>query len=118
MEWSETPQQIKLKRTQRGFLRGDFSDTYGTECSIQESSSATAPRLWLGASTRMHLSQEQVKALLPHLQAFVKHGRLIRDIRDDVSANLVKYYLEQREAGLLNESENNDEYSVDNKQDI
>ena len=83
----DKPIEIKLKPTLRNFLRSNFVDTYGSQCSIQESSSVT-PRLWLGVSkdfqgkesTRMHLSQEQVRALLPHLHAFVQHGRLIRDI--------------------------------------
>ena len=65
-------------------------------CSIQESSSASEPKIWLGIDnakittkdgslidsenmttfSRMHLNQEQVKELLPLLENFVKTGNL------------------------------------------
>jgi hypothetical protein len=93
---------IKLKRTSRGFYRGDFQDGNGVECSIQESSAAEEPYLWLGCNdpnamqfpgdstgwhpytlpenvqctTRMHLTQEQAAALIPLLQRFVERGDL------------------------------------------
>lgn len=89
--------RIKLKKTQRGFLRGEFKDLYGANCSIQKSSLATEDAIWLGlesgthyigtrptekveefwdCSARMHLSQKQVKDLLPLLQYFAEHGEL------------------------------------------
>lgn len=74
----------KTEKTQRGFGRIDFIDSYGQECSIQESSNII-PRIWLGVDTdlekkhvnqRMHLTQEQAKNLLPLIQFFAKNGRL------------------------------------------
>ncbi len=82
----------------------DGNNTH-TECSIQKSSVATQDMIWLGcneiglkkftpgkgwedidlcedneviyqANTRMHLTQEQVKELLPLLQKFVDTGEL------------------------------------------
>lgn len=98
---------IKLDATNRGFMRGEFADSKGVACSIQESSLATESAIWLGcneiglqrfepykgwsevaleqdaphgivhvANTRMHLTQEQVAALLPLLQHFVETGEL------------------------------------------
>jgi hypothetical protein len=97
MQFGEYKMEIKLTETQRGFLRGEFKDLYGADCSIQESSLATDNAIWLGCengthyidarpmlkadetftcSARMHLNQEQVKELLPILQYFVEHGTL------------------------------------------
>ncbi len=78
---------ITLRKTQRGFCRADFTDLYGSECSIQESSLATQAAIWLGVdkpspqyeetgAVRMHLSQEQVAQLLPMLQKFAETGLL------------------------------------------
>lgn len=61
----------------RGFLRGEFLDSYNQPCVIQESSSAEGSYIWLGhVGTMMHLSQETVNELIPHLQRFVKSGGL------------------------------------------
>lgn len=68
----------------RGLNRATFLDRYGVECSIQNSSLATEDAIWLGQQhcgkcddpTRMHLTREQVAALLPALQHFVDHGAL------------------------------------------
>ena len=77
------------KRTARGFMRADFNDANGTECSIQESSAADEPKLWLGRDSgthhhitcecmaRMHLTIEQVRALIPLLKRFVATGRIL-----------------------------------------
>jgi hypothetical protein len=79
---------IELKPTSRGFLRGDFKDRYDNECSIQESSIATEPCIWLGCNegehhhvtgecmARMHLTPEMAAALIPLLQRFVAGGDL------------------------------------------
>lgn len=103
---------LKMSATARGFPRGEFRDVYGTPCSIQKSSLATADAIWLGVTdadpkilhgdaralgiqtdatsgwvpypipptvnliTRMHLTREQVAALLPTLQHFVETGEL------------------------------------------
>lgn len=78
--------KITIRPNVRGFMYVDFKDTYNDDCSIQESSSADEPCIWLGRNegthhlgkclARMHLNQEQVKALLPLLEYFVEHGRL------------------------------------------
>lgn len=39
---------IKKSYTNRGFVIGEFTDLYGQKCSIQESSLADKPALWLG----------------------------------------------------------------------
>lgn len=92
-------QEIK---TQRGFDRVEFTDHYGTQCSLQKSSLASEDAIWFGCNdanpkilhpgrgwqpfafpngvqmtTRMHLTQEQVKELLPYLQRFVETGKLM-----------------------------------------
>lgn len=40
--------EIKEEFTNRGFRRRNFTDALGEECSIQESSTATEERIWLG----------------------------------------------------------------------
>jgi hypothetical protein len=85
--------------TQRGFWKVEFTDLYGSECSLQESSLATEGAIWFGINSggafelkppysknrndpdvdtggRMHLSQGQAAALLPLLQHFVETGGL------------------------------------------
>jgi hypothetical protein len=79
---------IKLKTTNRGFLRGEFKDLFGSDCSIQESSLAIQPALWLGVDKgfdekerrpggrRMHLDQATARQLIEYLQRFVNTGGL------------------------------------------
>lgn len=82
--------QIKYRLTNRGFKLATFKDSYGMACRLQESSSLI-PHIWLGDNlteapvdplsgqyigATMHLNQEQVAALIPHLQYFVLHGKL------------------------------------------
>lgn len=92
---------MKLEKTARGFLRGEFYDGNGEKCSVQESSSAERPMLWLGIDDpkplvlvtkegwkevdmptgvlltgRMHLTQENARELLPLLKKFIKQGCL------------------------------------------
>lgn len=79
---------IPFTKTDRGFTRGEFKDTYGCECSIQQSSIATADCLWLGCdeilrapgfdpiNSRMHLTREMAAELIPPLQHFVETGAL------------------------------------------
>ena len=38
----------KMEKTERGFPLGKFTDRYDTKCSIQDSSLATEPCIWLG----------------------------------------------------------------------
>lgn len=91
---------MKLNKTCRGFAIVEFEDRNEQKCSLQKSSLATEDAIWLGVqkvepmilgnngwvpvevpegtmlSSRMHLTQSQVKELLPFLQKFVKTGRL------------------------------------------
>ncbi|WP_197094662.1 hypothetical protein [Microvirga massiliensis] len=67
---------IELKRTDRGFVIGEFTDRYGAKCSIQDSSLAGEACIWLGTENRMHLTQGMAAALIPLLQRFVAHGDL------------------------------------------
>jgi hypothetical protein len=90
-----------VERTERGFAIDHFTDRNGVRCSIQKSSLADEDCIWLGCvdpdpktfvpgkswqshklppqticNTRMHLTVEQVEALLPLLQHFVATGEL------------------------------------------
>lgn len=76
--------------TGRGFGRIFFTDRYGQQCSLQDSSLAEEAALWFGVDNtgpsiegstgkrnedimaRMHLTVPMVKALIPFLQEFVK----------------------------------------------
>ena len=88
-------------QTGRGFTLIEFTDRYDVKCSLQKSSLATEDAIWFGCDnanpramiagfgwkeielpedtvcdTRMHLTQDQVKELLPVLQYFAEHGEL------------------------------------------
>ena len=94
---------MEINHTQRGFAIGKFTDRYGNECSLQKSSLAEEDAIWFGVDrprltifenetkgryivtdmpknfdvdSRMHLTQEQVKELLPYLQKFAETGEL------------------------------------------
>lgn len=92
---------MKKEKTNRGFDFMEFTDRYGVVCSLQKSSLATEDCIWLGccdanprhlvpgkgwtpidmpdeyvANTRMHLTQEMVKVLLPYLKKFAETGEL------------------------------------------
>ena len=97
---------MNKKTTKQGFDYIEFEDRYEQKCSLQESSLADERAIWLGIDdpnplilaskimeggtgwvkyiipedvlihTRMHLTQEMVKNLLPHLQKFVETGEL------------------------------------------
>ena len=96
----------KFTKTNRGWDYLDFTDYNKEGCSLQKSSVATQHCIWLGVNegnpqilaskvqeggvgwvkypipedvlltTRMHLTQEQVKNLLPILKRFVDTGEL------------------------------------------
>lgn len=93
---------LELGHTQRGFAIIKFKDRYDVPCSLQASSLATEAAIWFGcddanpralspgngwkavempaeyaADTRMHLTQDQVAALLPTLQHFVETGEVV-----------------------------------------
>jgi len=96
-----TKADFKEYVTHRGFPRIEFSDFYNERCSLQLSSLADTPAIWLGVdspevkilqdgnwqpvtlpdgaqlSGRMHLSHQQVEKLLPYLMAFVETGDLL-----------------------------------------
>ena len=90
---------IELDQTERGFSLGNFKDANGVECSIQDSSVATEPMLWLGpngpnpkvlvfnegwvpaeipdgieCTTRMHLTSDQCVELVKVLNRFIETG--------------------------------------------
>lgn len=97
---------MKMDKTSRGFKLGTFNDANGMVCTLQESSAYRQEGLiWLGAKNlevkvmrgqgweilnieelpgvtsvcgneRMHLTQSQVKDLLPTLEYFAEHGVL------------------------------------------
>ena len=93
---------LVFTRNVRGFAYAEFADLYGHRASLQKSSLATDDSIWLGinepdpkilpgdgtgwhpyplpenvqCNTRMHLSREQVAALLPALILFVETGEL------------------------------------------
>jgi len=61
----------------RGFLKGEFHDRYGSKCSIQKSSLASEDCIWLGRQkARMHLTRQMAADLIPLLQHFVETGEL------------------------------------------
>lgn len=88
--------------TSRGFARVDFLDGNDIQCSLQKSSAAQEDHIWLGCdepnakifpgngtgwhdyplpesvscTTRMHLTRDQVAALLPFLERFAKTGEI------------------------------------------
>lgn len=98
---------MDLKFTHRGFKYVEFKDKYGCKCSIQKSSLATDDCIWFGIddpdpkmlasktkqggagwvkfsipeyisiNTRMYLSVDQVRELLPILQRFIDTGEVI-----------------------------------------
>lgn len=90
--------KIDKTTTARGFGLYEFTDSYGEKCSLQESSNV-CPHIWLGPddadpkiflqgqgwkklsfpedamfNTRMHLTPEQVRVLLPLLDHFANTG--------------------------------------------
>lgn len=81
---------MELRCTQRGFAIIEFKDRYGHSSSLQDSSLADEAAIWLGFDNtiqrpenitddlgqRMHLTQEMVRELLPHLQAFAETGSI------------------------------------------
>lgn len=96
---------MRKRKTARGFSSIEFKDVYDVKCSIQESSSGIKACIWIGAddiglkefkagegwkdiefeqsvshhfiaNNRMHLSQKEVKKLIPILQKFVDTGSI------------------------------------------
>lgn len=94
--------RIKKTKTQRRFPLLQFTDRYDAKCSIQKSSLATEDAIWFGVddadpkilipgsgwqhfeipkqvllTTRMHLTQKQVRKLLPILTMFAETGDIL-----------------------------------------
>lgn len=92
---------LEPETTERGFRALKFIDVNDQHCSLQESSSAEGAKIWFGINKvepkylvpgqgwkvyrlpehfmmngRMHLNQDQVRELLPHLQKFANTGEL------------------------------------------
>ena len=76
---------MKITQTERGFDITEFTDLYGSKCSLQKSSLASQDAVWLGVDVhfkdgevnhRMHLTRKKVADLLPYLKRFVKTGEL------------------------------------------
>jgi len=103
---------MNFEITNRGFGYAEFQDANNKECSIQESSAfrEDGGLLWLGINnanpqicvygegwkpypvnsevsfdTRMHLTQEQVAALIPVLQHFAETGTLPTAVEQSVA---------------------------------
>lgn len=101
---------IKKLKTDRGFDRIEFFDRYNEGCSIQKSSLATEDCIWFGIdnpepqilkekvgwkkfdipkevliNSRMHLTKEMVKELLPVLQRFVDTGEINENTKPNES---------------------------------
>lgn len=92
------PAKFEREKTERGFGRYIFKDTYDSQCSIQKSSITTEDRIWIGiddlklydnvsgksvnkppdidAFTRMHINKEQAKAIVEVLNTFIETGNI------------------------------------------
>jgi hypothetical protein len=80
---------LKVERTDRGFIRYEFTDRYGERCSLQMSSLAEEPAIWLGQNEptkhhttgdltcRMHLTQDDARWLAIMLRHFADSGELL-----------------------------------------
>lgn len=93
--------QLTTRRNDRGFVIAEFTDRSDVACNMQESSLATEAAIWFGCrdpdpkhmvpgqgwlpvqlpantlcNSRMHLTQDMVRQLLPALQYFADHGSL------------------------------------------
>lgn len=91
--------ELEVSKTERGLGIVNFTDSRQLSCSVQESSNIRTARIWIGldqplilntgdgnsafvlpegidAYSRMLLTQDQVKALLPILQRFVATGTI------------------------------------------
>lgn len=62
-----------------------FEDDYKQKCSLQKSNANLENKIWLGVdkdingkavNARMHLTQNQIRELLPFLQKFAETGEI------------------------------------------
>jgi len=95
---------MKNTTTSRGFRIVEFNDHYSQPCSLQMSSLAGQACVWFGVSkridlntgrdlpdsknSRMHLTQEQVRELLPYLEHFAQTGELLMTRREQIQATV------------------------------
>ncbi len=78
------PNKLEIKPNHRGSPRAEFKDKYESQASIQDSTIAGYPMIWLGVDRdpegntgwRMHLTQEMVQDLMPLLTAFIETGSI------------------------------------------
>jgi hypothetical protein len=62
--------KLVFKRNRRGFVYAEFKDTCGAKCSIQESSSAESPKIWLGVDD----PEPKILAVDAAVQGLPTHG--------------------------------------------
>lgn len=101
--YEKTETEIVSYSTERGFSGVKFLDRSNGECSIQDSSLATEPAIWIGQDNplvltqkdhkkvdlsqdylilgRMHLTQEMVKQILPILTEFAETGNYLSQLK-------------------------------------
>ena len=74
-----------MVKDEKGLNKISFEDDYKQQCSLQKSNAALENKIWFGIekdingkniNARMHLTQEQVRDLLPYLQKFVNTGEI------------------------------------------
>lgn len=71
---------MEIQTTQRGFQLIEFEDHNGQHCTLQQSSVALFQQpgtsaIWFGTGdNRMHITFEQFKELMPHLEAWQENG--------------------------------------------
>lgn len=72
-------EKIKIELTVRNFGIGKFKDAKHQPCSIQESSRADEPHLWLGCDEdRMEINRKTAKQLVKLLNRFIRTGRIVK----------------------------------------
>lgn len=73
-----------MKKTERGFIEyGEFTDVYGANVRVQESSIATKKCVWIFVDSErdkqnngaIHLDEKSAKTLIKHLTKFLKVHR-------------------------------------------
>ena len=96
--------EIELGQTARGFSHGKFKDDNGVECSIQDSSSASASCIWLGVEDANPMMPVEGKGWVPvdyppmtlfhtRMHVDIKLGkRLLRSLREFIKTGNVKEY--------------------------
>ena len=67
---------MEIRKTERWLKIITFSDTYNDKFGLQESRIEDCIWFWTKNSESLHLSQEIIKELLPHLEKFVETWEL------------------------------------------